>query len=211
MAKDQNLVKLIGDVIAVAGERIGKIVVGDDECVLETVAQLNSGTFTQQHLIVLNGAKVDKGKRYAMIGKLAIFDKLTKVSADPAAWKIVPKKTASKNVCLLSGRLAGEFNYFPPDPINKRKAMAGFLLAVKDARSEVESLFKGVLFQAMATAWDRVASPNSPVTLNGRIRYREYDVEKPDMLEIIGMKAGSSIQKAEVENEFADYTPSEGF
>lgn len=194
-----NLVHLVGDVLAVQG----------DEARLETVAELNSGTFAQVHTVVLNGAKVQAGNRYSVFGRLDIFDKLTKISADPQSWKKVPKKTPSENMVEIAGRLAGEMNYFPPDPVAQKVAMAGFLVAVKDAKAGIEKLFKGVVFKAMATAWDRVATPNAEIVLRGRIRHREYDPSKPPMLEIIGMKAGSSIKPGNIENPFGDYVPSD--
>jgi hypothetical protein len=175
----------------------------------------------QVHKIKLNGAKVREGAKMAIVGKLDVFDKITMISCDPASPKKIAKKAVDektgfpfyKNVVEISGRLAGEYQFFPRDPIAKKPPMAGFLVAVKDAVSGLEKLFKGVAFDHMAVAWERAATPNSKIKLGGRIRHREYQDqgETKTILEIVGNRSMSSLVPEEVVDEFADYTPSEGF
>ena len=210
-----NRVLLTGDVLSVSG----------DSMKLRTIAYTKKNDQVQEwpqiHTVVLNGAKVTEGAKIQMIGKLDIFDKITKVSMDPASVQKVAKKATDpktgyplyKNIAELKGRLAGEFQFFPRDAIAKKPPMAGFLVAVKDVVSGLDKLFKGVCFDHMAVAWDRVATPNSEITLGGRIRHREYDEngETKTILEVVGNKAVSKLSPAEVVDEFADYTPSEGF
>jgi len=214
-----NKVMLAGDVLSVT----------DDQCVMRTVAYTRKTVngeeavqeWPQVHKIVLNGAKITEGTKMQIIGKLDVFDKITMISCDPASPSKIAKTAKDpqtghpfyKNIVEISGRLAGEYQYFPRDPIAKKPPMAGFLVAVKDAVSGMEKLFKGVAFDHLAVAWERVATPNSKITLGGRIRHREYEDagEIKTILEVVGNKAMSTLVPEEVVDEFASYKPSKGF
>jgi len=200
-----NLVKLAGDVLSV----------DKDECKFRTIAYTNKNdevqSWPQIHTVMLNGAKVTEGLKYELVGRLDVFNKITKVSADPKAWKKLKKNAEYLNIVEIIGRLAGEFKFFPRDTIAKKPPMAGFLVAVKDMKSEVEKLFKGVCFDSMAITWDRMITPNSSITLKGRIRHREYqeDGQTKSMLEVVGNKALSELRPAEVKDEFDGYVASD--
>ena len=199
--------------------------VSDYTCILRTIDYTKKNDQVQEwpqvHKVILNGAKVTEGTKMQIIGKLDVFDKITMISCDPASPSKI-KKTAKdpqtgfpfyKNIVEITGRLAGEYQFFPRDPIAKKPPMAGFLIAVKDAVSGLEKLFKGVAFDHLAVAWERVATPNSKIVLGGRIRHREYEDqgEVKTILEVVGNKAMSKLTPEVVVDEFEGYTPSEGF
>jgi hypothetical protein len=210
-----NKVLLAGDVLSVSG----------DTAVVRTIAFTRKNDQVQEwpqvHKVVLNGAKITEGTKVQLIGKLDVFDKITMVSCDPASPTKIKKSQKDpqtgfpfyKNIVEITGRLAGEFQYFPRDPIAKKPPMAGFLVAVQVAATGLEKLFKGVVFDHLAVAWERVATPNSKIVLGGRIRHREYleNGETKTILEVVGNKAMSKLVPEEVVDEFANYTPSEGF
>jgi hypothetical protein len=166
-----NGVKLVGDVLALSPTGI----------LLETKSE--TGEFSETHEVLVKPKKALKalkeGMRISLFGTLEQIEKRTKIVADT---KSITECDGEEyvNIARLIGRTAGTFQYYAPS--YGKRAFGNLLVEVGG------TLFRSVLFAALATGFDRMCKRNSTVQVQGRMRKREFSNTAGDidsMLEII--------------------------
>ena len=188
-----NGIKLVGDVLAVSSTGL----------LMETKSQ--TGEFSETHEVLVKPKKALKalkeGMRIKLFGTLDQIDKRTKIVADAKSITECDADEGYVNLAKLIGRTAGTFQYYAPS--FGKQAFGNLLIEVKG------TLFRSVLFAALATGFDRICKRNSIVQVQGRLRKREFsnnDGNTDSMLEIIADPDETKVLKVAVSvDEFAEW------
>jgi len=191
-----NGIKLVGDCMAITANGLK----------LKTVNVTTRGEFEELHQITVKQAKklaIKVGDKIEVLGCLDVKEtpegKRTFLTADPA--NVAKSDDEYINVARLIGKTAVAIRYWGTSQ-DGRRPMANMLVAVK------QKLYRGVLFDALATTFSRNCKRQSTVQVQGSLRHREY-VDRGvqgKMLEIVcDPDYTAIIESAETNDPFASH------